>query len=473
MAQLNFNKSKALLLLLAIFSALFFGLVSLVLLQIFAQKYIYLLALPAAMLIGLLFLFDRYLFFVLVVVSRASLDMVFQSIKFGSFGLGAVLNALVILIAILTVLQMPFKANFKLDSIKLSWIVFLSLAFISILYSPAPLSSIKVFLILVSYCAMFTLGLYLVGNEQDMTKWMKLIVYSSFIPSIYSILSMGLGLSGFYNSANEGLRLQSTFGHPNTYAPYLVIVITVCLYLWRSKTVIVGPTFRKFLPAYMLLLLFFLLMTKTRSTWVACYVLFFLYAFFHEKKFLIPVLAAPFLALMVPEIRDRVMDLGKGSDFGATGYETLNSYAWRKQVWADAFHWMSKSHYFFGYGIASFVHFSTGIVRANAYQMQKIDINAHSVYVQLFFEMGIVGLIAFLNLIFAHLKSLFNLYHRNKFLVFIVIVTILEFLFMSYSDNMIDYLIYEWYLWFTVGIALGSLKLFKPPQLASVSQSAR
>jgi hypothetical protein len=30
---------------------------------------------------------------------------------------------------------------------------------------------------------------------------------------------------------------------------------------------------------------------------------------------------------------------------------------------------------------------------------------------------------------------------------------------MSYSDNMIDYLIYEWYLWFTVGISLSSVRL--------------
>lgn len=459
MAQLNLNKSKILFFALVVFSALFIGVVCFALVNIFAQKAIYLVSLPVAMLITMLFIVDRRLFFIIVILIRASIETLITSIKFGSFGLGAVLNALVILIAILTVIQKPLKSNFKVDDIKLAWIIFLGLAFISIFYAPVMLASMKVFLILVSYCAIFVLGLHLVDNEQDLIKWLKLIVYSSFIPSIYAIASIALGLPGFYNSLNEGLRLQSTFGHPNTYAPYLVIIITICLYLWRSKAIIKSPKIRVLLPMYIGFLIFLLVMTKTRSTWAACYVMFLLYAFIHERKFLLPVLIAPFFALLIPEIRDRLVDLESGSSYGVGGYASLNSYAWRKQVWTDAINWMSETRYFFGYGLASFIHYSTSIVRANAYQLQKVEINVHSVYVQLFFELGIFGLFSFTYLIYAHLKTLFSVYQKNKVLVFMVCVTIIEFLFMSYSDNMIDYLIYEWYLWFTVGITLGSLKM--------------
>jgi O-antigen ligase len=459
MTRLNINKSKVLFSLLAVFAALFFGLVSLVLVQISGKHYAYLAALPVAIILGLVFVFNRYFFFALVVLSRASLDSLFNAIKLGSFGLGAVLNALVILIALLIVFEKPLKYDIKLDSIKLSWILFLTIAFVSIFYAPAFVSSLKVFLLFVSYCSMFTLGLYVVNTKEDLSKWMRMIVYSSFIPSIYAILSMLFGFSGFYHSLNEGLRLQSTFPHPNTYAPYLVIVITISFYLWRAKPSLVSPTFHKFLPLYIVLLSFFLLMTKTRSTWGACYVFFLLYAAFHERKLLLPVLLAPFLALLIPEIRDRVMDLVQGSSFGADGYGRLNSYAWRKQVWTDAINWMSKTHYFFGYGLASFIYHSTSIVKANAFELQKVEINAHSVYVQLFFELGIFGVLAFVYLVYAHLKVLFSVYHRNKSLIFMVIVTLVEFLFMCYSDNMIDYLIYEWYLWFVVGISLSSVKL--------------
>lgn len=465
MQRLSINKTNAILLLLATFSAFFFGLVSFGLVAVFGKHYAYLAALPVAIILGLIFVFNRYFFFLLVVLSRSSLDSVFNAIKFGSFGLGAVLNALVILIAVLIFFERPLKYDIKFDSIKLSWTIFLTLAFVSIFYAPAFVPSLKVFLLFVSYCSMFTLGLYVIQKPEDLSKWLKVIVYSSFIPSVYAVFSMAFGTAGFYNSLNEGMRLQSTFPHPNTYAPYLVIVITVCFYLWRAKPALVSPSLRKLLPIYIVTLCFFLLMTKTRSTWAACYVLFFLYALLHERKFLIPVLAAPFLALLIPEIRDRVMDLAQRTDFGSNGYGSLNSYAWRKQVWADAINWMSKTHYIFGYGLASFIHYSTSIVKANAYQLQKVEINAHSVYVQLFFELGIVGVLAFLYLIYAHIRALLSVYNRNKLLIFMVLVTMVEFLFMSYSDNMIDYLIYEWYLWFTVGISLSSVKLSRQQEV--------
>lgn len=465
MQRLSINKTNAILLLLATFSAFFFGLISFGLVAVFGKHYAYLAALPVAIILGLIFVFNRYFFFLLVVLSRSSLDSVFNAIKFGSFGLGAVLNALVILIAVLIFFERPLKYDIKFDSIKLSWTIFLTLAFVSIFYAPAFVPSLKVFLLFVSYCSMFTLGLYVIQKPEDLSKWLKVIVYSSFIPSVYAVFSMAFGTAGFYNSLNEGMRLQSTFPHPNTYAPYLVIVITVCFYLWRAKPALVSPSLRKLLPIYIVTLCFFLLMTKTRSTWAACYVLFFLYALVHERKFLIPVLAAPFLALLIPEIRDRVMDLAQRTDFGSNGYGSLNSYAWRKQVWADAINWMSKTHYIFGYGLASFIHYSTSIVKANAYQLQKVEINAHSVYVQLFFELGIVGVLAFLYLIYAHIRALLSVYNRNKLLIFMVLVTMVEFLFMSYSDNMIDYLIYEWYLWFTVGISLSSVKLSRQQEV--------
>lgn len=459
MSSLLKHKTTILLLLLATFSAFFFGLVSFFLVQFVGKFYIILAALPVAMVLGLLFILNRYVFFILVVLTRSSLDSVFNAIKFGSFGLGAVLNALVIIIAILMVFERPLKHDLRLEPIKLAWFILLFLAFASVFYAPNFVPSLKIFLIFVSYCSMFTLGMYVIQKPDDLAKWMKIIIYSSFIPAVYGLLSMAFGWSGYYLSLNEGMRLQSTFPHPNTFAPYLVIVITVSFYLWRAKPAIVSPSFNKFLPLYIMLLCFLLLMTKTRSTWGTCYLFFLLYAAFHERKFLLPVLFAPLLGLLIPDVRDRVMDLAQGTDFGSNGYGRLNSYAWRKQVWGDALSWMSKTRYFFGYGVSSFIHYSPNIVHANAFQLQTVEINAHNVYVQLFFELGIFGLLAFLFLLFAHIKTLLSVYYRNKLLIFMMIILLVQFIFMSYSDNMLDYLIYEWYLWFTIGISLSSVKL--------------
>jgi len=461
LAIIKQNKSYSTLVALAIFSAVFFGFASIALVQMLGNNFGPLLALPALIVIGLIFTLNRYLFFLLVILSRASLDSLFGAIKFGSFGLGAVLNALVILIALLTLLEKREKlAKLELDlgPIKTAWAIFLTLAFLSVAYTPTFLPGLKASLSFVSYAAIFAMGLYLAKNEKDFGKWMMAIVYSSIIPIIYAAASFAFGLGGVRFSFAEGTRVQSTFAHPNAFAFYLVVIITVSFYVYKSKPLGITSWVLKTLPLYVLILLAMLVLTKTRSAWVACYLFFVLYALFYERKFLIIVLAAPMFALLIPDVQERILDLQKGSDFGAGGYGRLNSYEWRKMIWTSAINWMSKSHYLFGYGLSSFIHYTPEFARANAFQMSKTEINAHSVYVQLFFELGIVGVTSFFYLIFAHLKTLLTIYKRDKLLIFTVIVLLVEFLFEAYSDNMLDYLVFDWYLWFAVGLALGLVR---------------
>lgn len=457
---MNMNITKVSLILLAALSALFFGLVSLLLTQLVGENYIYLLSLPVAIVIGLTFVFDRYFFFLLVILSRSSLDVVFNTIKLGSFGIGAVLNALVILIAILTLFEKNEPLQQDVRGIKRAWVIFLTLSCLSLAYSPATLQSIKVFLIYVSYASMFFLGMRLVNSQKDFDKWIKAVALSSIIPILYGLFCIVFGGRGLAFSYQEGFRLRSTFPHPNPFAPYLVLMITICFYIYKSKITAIGPSIRRLLPFYILLLIGMLIMTKTRSGWVACYLFFFLYALLHERKYLFIVILAPFLALLIPEVQERVLDLTSDNDFGSSGYGRLNSYAWRVKIWSDSIAWMSKSHYLTGYGLYSFIHHSTSFAMANAFEKQEFDINAHNIYVQLFFELGIFGLMAFLYLIFQVLKKLLSIYQFNKLLVFTVIVILMEFAFMGYADNLLDYLVFNWYLWFTLGLTLSGARLF-------------
>ena len=466
MAKLNVNKPKALLIFLAIFAALFFGLASLTFVQLINTNYVFLLAPPVVLLIGLLFFFDRYAFFFLVIVTRASLDSAFNAIKLGSFGLGAVLNALVILIALLTLFEKPVKLNIDLSTLKRVWVIFLALAFLSVFYSPSFVPSLKVFLIYVSYASMLVLGLHLVKTPADFDKWIKAIALSSLIPALYCIYSIAFSTGGLKLYRYEGLRLQGTFPHANPFSTYLVLIISVCFYLLKAKSVQIASGVRKFLPLYVLLLIGLLLMTKTRSAWVVSYLFFFMYAVFHERKFLIIVLLAPFFALLIPDVQDRIADLTTGNDFGSTGYERLNSFAWRVKIWGDSIAWMNKTHYLFGYGVSSFQQLSQKFAMANAFQTQDFDINAHNIYVQMFFELGIIGLFVLLSLLVTVYKTLLKLYQRDKLLIFTVLAVFTQFVFQSFVDNLLDYLIVEWYMWFLLGISISKVCL-EPVESAS------
>jgi O-antigen ligase len=460
-AKLNVNKPKVLLIFLAIFAALFFGLASLAFVQLVNTNYIFLLAPPVVLLIGLLFIFDRYAFFLLVIVMRASLDSAFNAIKIGSFGLGAVLNALVILIALLALLEKPVKLNFDLSSIKKAWLLFLGLGFVSIFYAPSVVSSVKLFLIYVSYGSIFLLGFSLIKTPDDFGKWMKAIALSSLIPVLYSLFSIAIGGAGLKLYKYEGLRLQGPFPHANPFSAYLVFITSFFFYLYKSKAWFISVGVRRFLPAYIFILLGLLLMTKTRSAWAVTYLLFFLYGVFHERKFLIIVFTVPFLALMIPEIQDRVIDLTQGNNFGSTGYERLNSFAWRLQIWQDSIDWMAKSHYLFGYGLASFINYSQYFAMANAFQTQDFDINAHNIYVQTFFELGLFGLIAILYLFSSYIRTFIKIYKMDSLLVFFLIAIFSQILLQAITDNLLDYLTVEWYMWFFIGISISYIIKFK------------
>jgi hypothetical protein len=458
-AKLTINKSKTLLVFLAIFASLFFGLASLTFVQLINKNYVFLLAPPVVLVIGLLFFFDRYAFFLLVIVTRASLDSAFNAIKLGSFGLGAVLNALVILIALLTLFEKPVKLNVDLNSLKKSWLFFLVLAFVSTFYAPSFVPSLKVFLIYVSYASMFALGLHVVKKPEDFDKWIKAIALSSVIPVLYCIYSIALGTGGLKLYRYEGLRLQGTFPHANPFSTYLVLLISVCFYLFKAKTISISSSVKRLLPVYILILIGMLLMTKTRSAWGVTYLFFLMYALLQERKFLVIVLAAPFFALLIPEVQDRIADLTTGNDFGSTGYERLNSFAWRVKIWGDSIAWMNNSHYILGYGVSSFQQLSQKFAMANAFQTQDFDINAHNIYVQTFFELGVVGLFVLLALFTNFYRMLFKIYNRDKLLIFTVTAVFTQILLQSFMDNLLDYLIVEWYMWFLIGISISKVSL--------------
>ena len=154
------------------------------------------------------------------------------------------------------------------------------------------------------------------------------------------------------------------------------------------------------------------------------------------------------VALLVPEIRDRLLDLGSGTE--AVGYAKLNSFAWRLSIWESGLQWMRPSHYLFGYGVEAFRHFSqTFFPSAN-----KMDWGAHNVYVQWFFDAGVIGLCAYLFLYARMVLALKALFKADRLASFITIAIVIVYLVVSSSDNMFGYLVFNWYFWFVVGLSL-------------------
>lgn len=398
-----------------------------------------LLGLPAGLIVGLYFLYDRYALFFIIIVLRSSLDLVFDATKLGDFGLGAVLNGLVILIAIIAMAE---KSAIARKTAKDVWLPFLIISLATLLIAPDLVSGIKTYIALLSYASVFFLAVTLIKSEEDYGRWMRAIFLSSLIPVVYGFIDAATG--GV--AREEGFRIRSTFSHPNIFAFYLVLMITLGFYFMKAKVSFIPLWMRKTLPVYMFMMVALLLMTKTRSAWLACFVFFMLYALLYERKYLIWIVLVPLMSLMIPEIRDRVTDLGQG--YEVINYSKLNSYAWRELIWHDGLHWMMPSHYLFGYGLESFKFNSVDFFTMSSGKPN----GAHNVFLQMFFETGLLGLLAYIWIYLKTAKLLLPFYKLNPLMIFIALMLLLEAAAESYTDNMLVYLSFNWYLWFVLGV---------------------
>lgn len=447
-------QSPALLITLGLFVTLFLGMLLALFVAGAGDRIGIMLAFPAAIVIGFIFILDRYLLFFLIVLFRSSMDKVLDATKFGSFGLGAVLNALVIFIAFIALIQRPGPAA---KVLKQTWLAFLLIAGASVFMAPEFMTALKSYLALVSYAAIFSLAISLIRTEEDFGRWMRAVFFSSLVPVFYGFVDAA---NGGYASF-EGFRVSSTFSHPNIFAFYLVLMISLSFYFFKAKASYIPLFFRRTIPIYILIMFSLLIMTKTRSAWASCFAFFLLYALIYERKYLIWIFLASVVGFMIPEVRDRITDLAQGNE--VINYSKLNSYAWRKMIWTQGLLWMEKSHYPIGYGLESFIHYSTSFFTMSG----GVNMGAHSVYVQLLFETGILGLGAF---VWLHVKFgllLKPYYQANKLMIFTAIMFLLEFALNSYSDNMLAYLSFNWYLWFVLGAiyAVGRIRKQKADEL--------
>jgi O-antigen ligase len=401
-----------------------------------------LMALPAVIILGFLFLFSRKILFLLIIFFRGICDPIFEATRFsaGVMGIGGVVNALVILIAFLFFIERPRQiARTALPM----WAPLMIIVLIEALRAPELGTGIKYFLVYLSYAAVFAVPFYLKECRKNLGYCALFIILSSVLPALYGFVDFAMGGGG----GELAGRIQSTFDHPNIFAFYLVFVISLVLYLLKGTVVKFSAGQRLLLFAYMVALFTLLLLTKTRSAWAACLFVFAVYGVVFERRFLIYLVVVTGLLLLVPAIQDRLMDLMQGNQ--RLQFETLNSYAWRKSIWEAGLGWMKLADMPMGYGLESFRYYSEAFFPM-AGTMRP---GAHSVYVQWFFEAGLVGLLCSIWLFYRLLAMLKTGYRKDRLGTVIVITIVFEYLVMSYSDNMLGYISFNWYFWFLMGAA--------------------
>ena len=278
-------------------------------------------ALPALLLLGVLLIYDYKKLVMLILLFRSVGDMVLESTQFGigsvRMGIGGLINLFVIIIACMMVMEKPKAFPGRLARY---WLPFVLMMSVGLVLSYEKTNALKMYLGIVSNFAIFLIAIYTVRSNEDFNKAIRLVMYSSLLPTLYAVVDIALHMRG------GDFRLQSTFSHPNVLAFYLTLVLVLGLYMLKSPLYNITPRGRIAVCLYMPMLMVQLLLTQTRSAWLACFLVFVLYALIFKRSYLLYLLLLPLL-LFVPSVNERLMDLGQGNEVVRNAQ--LNSFAWR------------------------------------------------------------------------------------------------------------------------------------------------
>ena len=184
------------------------------------------------------------------------------------------------------------------------------------------------------------------------------------------------------------MRVLASFIHPNDFGSYIIFILPLTFCFFSS---FLKRNQRIFLVINCLMGCFCLLKTSSRGAWIGFLIGVIIYFFFYKKKISIIVpLAAIFLIIISPHGFDRLKSL----------FTPEQNTVWeRMQLWKGTWN-MVKVHPLFGFGVNTFSRYFLEYK-----PVEYPDIRyTHNSYLQMWSEIGIFGLLAFLAIIFTVLR---------------------------------------------------------------------
>jgi O-antigen ligase len=404
----------------------------------------------AALMLGAFFLGFRTGVAALILI-RPLCDRIFEWGRFdiGGHGIsyGALINLAIILALLCNFSRFWHNVPAKFRTI---WLPFLLLAFAAVIYSPVQSDALRKFFTYFCFFVMFSFAFVVVRSERDLLYFLKVIILSSVLPVIYGLFQVATGLDLYSDS-----RVQSTFTHPNIFAFFIVIIIGVILFLQSTDRLKLSGRFRLILLVYLLPLLILLIFTKTRNAWIGCAIQFFVYGIVYDRKALVLLLLTPFVALAIPEVAERINDLSSGNEYIGGG-ANVNAYTWRTILWESSFSYIWQRP-IFGYGLDSFSIYSPAFFPLESVKGTA----AHSVYIQTIFEMGFAGLMSLSWIFFRSFVWLARFWPFDKRGIPVAAASMIVYLVCCYSDNVFEYLTFDWCFWFFFGLIFAQFSLYR------------
>ncbi len=341
-------------------------------------------------------------------------------------------------------------------------IVFLVAAALNVIGSADPMISGLEFLRTAAAIVMFFVIDRVLEQTDRPDRILKAVFASAIVPVFLGLVGPSIGLR-LVEDKDRIERVTSTFVGANSFSYYLVFLGLMAFGLARFS----APRWRLPLLGVGVLLTLTLVLTYTRTAWIAFAAGAVVLAAFTSKKFLVALVAVLVVSvLFVPAIGDRFQELGSDNTYNTY---RRNSLDWRIAYWTDIIP-LANSNPVTGIGLKM-----TSVVA------EKLP---HNDYLRSYVEMGLVGLVAFIVMLVAmirtplrSLREASDGLQRGILLGFLAISVALAV--ASLADNLINQVVVLWYVFALGGCAswaarraAGHASTLQPPSPQPVDTAA-
>jgi O-antigen ligase/Flp pilus assembly protein TadD len=317
------------------------------------------------------------------------------------------------------------KITWTKSKLNLPLCFFIAILTISLFTSNIIKISLGDYLNFISYIILFFIVLNFIKSEKEFNSLIKVFFVTSFLVSFYTIIQY-YGFDHYYGHLG---KLTSTIGQKNWISNYLAMIFPIgfsYFLLQNSKKI------KLYYFLFLSILYTTLLICQSRGIWISiiltiifAFIIIFKYklgsVFKNNKKWLFALLI---VFLVITTIYSTENPLNKSrltvaeralSTFKVAADPSINT---RFLMWKVALE-MFKDSPFFGLGIGTFkyhyLYYQAEYLVTNPSYVKNAGMaaEAHNEYLQLASEIGIVGLVLFLAIIFLFYYSSYQWFKKN------------------------------------------------------------
>jgi len=231
-----------------------------------------------------------------------------------ALNLPTIAGGVMIIFSLLVILSN--RKNIQEKKITIAWVIFLLWSIISLLFSFDLGSTIKELAKFLNIFFAFLLGYVLIRNNKNLTILIKIIIFSSLLPALVALYQF-INNTGLADAGRN--RLFGTLTHPNMLAFYLLLPITLAIFIFLNikKTKVAAYAYL----GIAMFLIFILFFTYTRGAYLALIIIFCIVGFLKFRKFLlISILSLLIIYSFFSPVEDRVNSLLNAASDDSIGW---------------------------------------------------------------------------------------------------------------------------------------------------------